>query len=83
MAFNLPLLAVAHPTETGMLTFLHAYPLLLSASLLLIARSGHTGRLLQDVLGALIFLVAIVQSLLLQKPAAIKKGGFLSWLHNT
>lgn len=28
--------------------------------LLLIARSGHTGRLLQDVMGALIFLVAIV-----------------------
>ena len=28
--------------------------------LLLIARSGHTGRLLQDVLGAVIFLVAIV-----------------------
>ena len=28
--------------------------------LLLIARGGHTGRLLQDVLGALIFLVAIV-----------------------
>lgn len=28
--------------------------------LMLIARSGHTGRLLQDVLGALIFLVAIV-----------------------
>ena len=28
--------------------------------LMLISRSGHTGRLLQDVLGALIFLVAIV-----------------------
>lgn len=28
--------------------------------LMLIARSGHTGRLLQDVLGAVIFLVAIV-----------------------
>lgn len=28
--------------------------------LVLVARSGHTGRLLQDVLGAVIFLVAIV-----------------------